>query len=102
MAQMQIVYWRDIPAQVIVKKSRREQVKCVLDERFEKAIDRAAMKSGADSTDDYLSQWRKSDATECSDALEQEAQQIKEKLEAEYTVEKLSSLVKNDGYKTPD
>ncbi len=100
MAQMQIVYWRDIPAQVIVKKSRREQVKCILDERFEKAIDRAAMKAGADGTDDYLSEWRKSDPAECSDDLEQEAQKQKALLEAEWTVEKLSNTVKNDGYQT--
>ncbi|MEM7197205.1 MAG: virulence factor, partial [Pseudomonadota bacterium] len=38
MASLIVVYWRDIPAQVIAKKSRREQVKIVLDERFEKAI----------------------------------------------------------------
>lgn len=58
MAQVTIVYWRDIPAQVIVGKGRRA-TKIQLSERFEQAIDRAAMKSGAAGTDDYLAEWRK-------------------------------------------
>ncbi|MDC1501210.1 virulence factor, partial [Octadecabacter sp.] len=60
MANVTIVYWRDIPAQVIVGKGRRA-VKIQLTERFEQAIDRAAMKSGAAGTDDYLADWRKAD-----------------------------------------
>ena len=60
MANVTIVYWRDIPAQVIVGKGRCG-VKILLTERFELAIDRAAMKSGAAGTDDYLADWRKAD-----------------------------------------
>ena len=60
MAEVTIVYWRDIPAQVIVGKGRRG-VKRPLPERFEQAIDRAAMKVGAAGTDAYLAEWRKAD-----------------------------------------
>ena len=45
-----IVYWRDIPAQVIVGKGRRG-AKRQLPERFEQAIDRAAMKVNAKDSD---------------------------------------------------
>ena len=48
-----IVYWRDIPAQVIVGKGCRA-TKIQLSERFEQAIERAAMKSGQQSTDGSL------------------------------------------------
>lgn len=58
MPDVTIVYWRDIPAQVIVGKGRRA-VKKPLPERFEQAIDRAAMKVGARDSDSYLSEWRK-------------------------------------------
>ncbi|MBT6532613.1 MAG: hypothetical protein HOM03_06530, partial [Marinovum sp.] len=58
MPDVTIVYWRDIPAQVIVGKGRKG-AKRQLTERFEQAIDRAAMKSGLAGTDDYLSEWRK-------------------------------------------
>ena len=46
MPDVTVVFWRDIPAQVIVGKGRRG-AKAQLPERFEQAIDRAAMKSGA-------------------------------------------------------
>ena len=45
MAKMTTVYWRDIPAQVIVKKGR-ESAKVMLSQRFQEAIDRAAMRAG--------------------------------------------------------
>jgi hypothetical protein len=57
MAQVTIVYWRDMPAQIIVGAGRRA-TKVKLSERFEQAIDRAAMASGAAATDDYLADWR--------------------------------------------
>ena len=52
MAQLQIVYWRDIPAQVMVKAGRRNQAKRELSLRFTEAIDMAAMRTGAAETDD--------------------------------------------------
>ncbi|MEQ8443816.1 MAG: virulence factor [Alphaproteobacteria bacterium] len=97
MAQLIVVYWRDIPAQVIAKKGRRDQVKIVLDERFEKAIDRAAMRGGARSTDDYLADWRKEDPVEVSDDLEAEARAVADRLEAEYDDARLKVLVEAGG-----
>ena len=58
MPDVTIVYWRDIPAQVIVGKGRRGS-KIQLTERFEQAIDRVAMRIGAAETDAYLAEWRK-------------------------------------------
>jgi hypothetical protein len=58
MAEVTVVYWRDIPAQVIVGKGRRGS-KVQLTERFEQAIDRCAMKIGAKDADAYLAEWRK-------------------------------------------
>ncbi|MFN7599202.1 MAG: virulence factor, partial [Cereibacter sp.] len=46
MPDVTVVYWRDIPAQVIVGKGRSGS-KVQLSERFEQAIDRCAMKIGA-------------------------------------------------------
>ncbi len=97
MAHLTIVYWRDIPAQVIVKKGRREQHKKILTERFEKAIDRAAMRGDARDTDSYLAEWRKSDSIEVSDDLETEANNRAAKLEAEYNDDRLKKLVENGG-----
>jgi hypothetical protein len=97
MAQLQIVYWRDIPAQVIVKAGRRNVAKRELSLRFTEAIDMCAMRTGAAESDDYLEQWRRSDPMEVGDDLEAEAQKAADQLEAEYDREKLVALVKAGG-----
>jgi len=97
MADVVIVYWRDIPAQVIVGKGRRAE-KRILPERFEQAIDRAAMKTGAGDTDAYLAQWRKADAVtvEGEDAAVADAQAAR--LDADYDRDRLKALIANDGW----
>jgi hypothetical protein len=72
MANRIVVYWRDIPAQVIVKKGRAT-AKRELSLRFTEAIDMCAMRTGAAETDDYLAEWRRADPVEVSDDLEAEA-----------------------------
>ena len=97
MVDVTIVYWRDIPAQVIVGKGRRGS-KRQLEERFEQAIDRAAMKVNAKDSDAYLAEWRKA----APYALEGEAGEVAEaeakRLEAEYDQDRLKSLIANDGW----
>ena len=97
MAQLQIVYWRDIPAQVMVKAGRRNQAKRELSLRFTEAIDMAAMRTGAAETDDYLAEWRRSDPVQVSDDLETEAQTAMDAIEKEYDKDRLVALVKNGG-----
>lgn len=97
MPDVTIVYWRDIPAQVIVGKGRRG-AKRQLAERFEQAIDRAAMKVNAQSSDAYLADWRKAPpypvAGEQAHVAEAEARRI----EAEYDQQRIKALIDNDGW----
>ena len=97
MAQLQILYWRDIPAQVMVKAGRRNQAKRELPLRFTEAIDMAAMRTGAAETDDYLAEWRRGDPTQVGDDLEAEAQSAMDAIEKEYDKDRLVALVKNGG-----
>jgi hypothetical protein len=96
MAQLIVVYWRDIPAQVIVKRGR-VTAKRQLTERFEKAIDRAAMRANLRDTDSYLAEWRRADPVDCGEDLEAEAAAAAERLEAEYDEALLTSLVAKGG-----
>ena len=48
MASLTIISWRDIPAQVVVKRGR-ETAKVQLSPRFQEAVDRAAMRAGKGS-----------------------------------------------------
>jgi len=97
MAQLVIVYWRDIPAQVIVGKGRKAQ-KIQLSERFEQAIDRCAMKVGAKDADAYLAEWRKAAPVEVAGSDEDVAKATAAALEAEYDTDRLKSLIANDGW----
>ena len=96
MASLTILYWRDIPSQVIVKAGRKS-AKRELPERFIKAIDAAAMRAGAESTDAYLADWRRADPVECGDDLEAEAQAAADRLVAEYDNARLAKLAANEG-----
>jgi hypothetical protein len=100
MAQLTVVYWRDIPAQVIVKQGR-QAAKRQLTERFEKAIDRAAMRAKLRDTDSYLAEWRRADPVSCGDDIEAEAAAAAAKLESEFPDDRLNSLVANGGLLEP-
>jgi hypothetical protein len=100
MAQVIIVYWRDIPAQVIVKAGR-QTAKRQLPERFEQAIDRAAMRANLRDTDSYLGEWRRGEPITCGDDLEAEAEAWAGKLEQEYSKERVRELVEQGGFAQP-
>ncbi|MEM9263766.1 MAG: virulence factor [Pseudomonadota bacterium] len=97
MADVTIVYWRDIPAQVIVGKGRRG-AKAPLPERFEQAIDRAAMKTGTGDTDAYLAEWRKATPYSVEGDAAEVAKGEAARLDAEYDQERLKALIENDGW----
>ncbi|MFM2356286.1 MAG: hypothetical protein RLZZ528_2022 [Pseudomonadota bacterium] len=97
MAEVTIVYWRDIPAQVIVGKGRRG-VKRPLPERFEQAIDRCAMKVGARDTDAYLAEWRKAAPVEVPGEDEAVADAEVARIIAEYDTARIAALIANDGW----
>lgn len=96
MPEVTIVYWRDIPAQVIVGKGRRGSKK-QLSERFEQAIDRAAMKTGARDTDSYLAEWRKGAPYEVEGEPDAVADSEAARLEAEYDTARLKALIEAGG-----
>jgi hypothetical protein len=96
MAERIVVYWRDIPAQVIVRSGRRS-AKRELPERFVQAIDQAAMQVGARDADAYLAEWRRGAPEPCGDDLEAEADAALVRLESEYGRDRLRQLVDNGG-----
>ena len=58
MAIYQVLYWKDIPAQVKVSEEGRRPVSRPLPGYFQEEIDRVAMEEGLAGTDDYLNQWQ--------------------------------------------
>jgi len=96
MADLIVVYWRDIPAQVIVRKGR-QNARRELPLRFTEAIDMCAMRTDAKDTDAYLADWRKADPVPVSDDLEAEADKAAAAFDAQYDRERLVALVKAGG-----
>ena len=90
-----IIWWRDIPAQVVAKDARRAS-KIVLHPRFQVAIDRAAVKAGRRAMDAYVAEWRKT-RRPCGDDLEAEASAEATRLEAAYSRPVLARLVASGG-----
>ncbi len=97
MPDVTIVYWRDIPAQVIVGRGRRG-TKLPLPERFEQAIDRAAMKSGAAESDDYMAGFRKADPIPVDGTDAEAAAATAARIETEYDHDRIKTLIANDGW----
>jgi hypothetical protein len=97
MPEVTIVYWRDIPAQVIVGKGRRGS-KIQLTERFEQAIDRCAMKVGARDTDSYLAEWRKAAPYEVDGDPDEIVKSVAARLEAEFDTARLKALIDAEGW----
>ena len=99
MAEVTIVYWRDIPAQIIVGKGRTGS-KVKLTERFEQAIDRCAMKIGAKDADAYLAEWRKAVPFTVEGDPAGVAASEAAKLEVAYDNDRLKSLINAEGRET--
>lgn len=101
MLKKTLIYWRDIPSQVIVQQGRRRE-KAVLSARFQQAIDRAAMRAGKGSSEAYLDEWRRVSSncdTGAGIALQDFAAREASRLEAEYPDELLLELIRNHGLK---
>ncbi len=96
MQAYQIVYWRDIPAQVKVGMGRNRAAR-QLSLRFTEAIDRAAMRAGLFNADDYLAEWRLGETQQRDGEAEAVAEAVAAELEAAYSADRLDELARNGG-----
>ena len=101
MAQRIIVWWRDIPTQVIIRQGRTTE-KRELPERFIQAVDRAAMRAGAHDSDAYLAAWRRGAPTPCGDDLAAAADAALADLLARYDAARLDAMVRAGGRDAPE
>jgi len=96
-AELVVIYWRDIPAQVAAKAGRAT-ARRLLAARFAEAIDRAAMRAGARDAESYLEEWRRGAPSPCGDDLDVEAGALAAEIEAAYDDARLARLVENGGF----
>jgi hypothetical protein len=98
MPELTVIWWRDIPAQVTAKEGR-SRASTSFDQRFQEAIDAAAMRAGLIGSDAYLEEWRR-DTRVCGDDLDAEVAQEADWLDAAYTDDVLARLVQGNGRET--
>jgi hypothetical protein len=90
-ATLTVIWWRDIPAQVIAREGRQAH-KIVLHPRFQVAIDKAAMAADKKAASDYIGEWRR-EAHPCGDDLLAEARAEAKRLEDHYSQDVLERLI---------
>ncbi len=94
-ATLTVIYWREIPAQVTAK-GHGGTVRAQLSDRFQKAIDAAAMKADLVEMDAYLEEWNQQ-ARPCGDDLEAEVASEVARLENAFDRDVLLQLARSGG-----
>lgn len=91
-----VIMWRDIPAQVNAQSGRdRHQV--MLSAKFQRAVDRAKRKAGIYTAEEDVAQWRRI-SLPLTGTLEESAQREAERIEGEFSRERLGVLAFAGGY----
>jgi Virulence factor len=93
--QLVTIFWRDIPSQVNGQAGRTRHP-VTLSERFQIAIDRAAMIAGMAGSDDYINEWRR-ESQPCGDDLAAAATAEAARIEVSYDAARLAALANNGG-----
>ena len=91
-----IIYWRDIPTQVVVGGGRRG-TKRMLADRFMVAVDKAAHAAKLTDEDEYLAEWHKLQLEVAGEDQSEVLEEIASRLEAEFPAKRLAEIARNGG-----
>jgi hypothetical protein len=94
MARYRIRYWKDFPS-VVSAEGDGISAKAMLSDRFQEAIDQASMVEGSTDTDAYLAGWMWGPVEERPGSAQEVVDAVVGEIEAEYTPERLMSMVRS-------
>jgi len=94
--EFQITSWRELPS-LVVARDGDQVAKVPLPQRFQEAIDEAAMRLGETSSEAYLDGWQRSDWSTAQGAPADVAGQIAADLEARWPQEAVASFLDSLG-----
>ncbi len=98
MAELTVIMWRDIPMQIVVRDDAGGSARRLLPDKFQEAVDAAAMVAGLIGSDDYTEQMMM-DRSPCGDDLEAEAEAAQSAVLTEWTDDVLKVAIRSGGYK---
>jgi hypothetical protein len=96
MATLTVIRWRDIPLQVVARGEGGESARALLTERFQEAVDAAAMVDGLIGSDEYTGEMAM-DRRECGDDLEAEVRAEADRIENAWSDEDLRITIRAGG-----
>jgi hypothetical protein len=94
-AQLKVIYWRDIPGRVVIREGR-SSTRLNLSARFMHAIERAAYRLKKKQADAMFEPWHDVAQTVDGDVHVQ-AHSLVQQLEEQYTQEFLETLIRASG-----
>ena len=95
MAELTVITWRDIPLQVVARDGKAS-ARGLLPDRFQEAVDAAAMGQGMIGSDEYTAEMRM-DKRPCGDDLQAEVDAEMERLLAAWPEEVLRAAIRSGG-----
>ena len=96
MAELTVIRWRDIPMQVVARGDGGASARALLPDRFQEAVDAAAMVAGLIGSDDYTEQMRM-DTRECGDDLQHEVDTETVAILSEWDEQVLRETIRSGG-----
>lgn len=99
MTEVQITRWRDIPSMVAARDGA-DVCKVSLEQRFQEAIDEAAMRVGAADADAYMAGWQRSDWEPAAGTPTEAAERTAAELTEEWSQEALAAFLDGLGAQT--
>ena len=96
MAELTVIRWRDIPMQVLARGAGGGSARALLPDRFQEAVDAAAMVAGLIGSDDYTAQMRM-DTRSCGDDLQHEVDSETVRLLSDWDDDLLKATIRAGG-----
>lgn len=90
--EYQTTLWRDLPSMVVARDGD-DTTKTPLPQRFQEAIDEAAMRLGATDSDDYLAGWTRSDWVQAPGSPADVCERVVADLEAQWSPEQVNDYL---------
>ena len=97
MAELTVIKWRDIPMQIVVRDDAGGSARRLLPDRFQEAVDAAAMVAGLIGSDDYTEQMMM-DRSQVGDDLEAEATAAEQAVLDQWSEDQLKVAIRAGGY----
>jgi Virulence factor len=92
-AEYRITRWRDIPTMVTARDSAGTTAKVALPDRFQEAVDEAAMRQGLAGSDAYLDAWQHGGWESADGTPDDVAARVAAELDAANPPERLDSML---------